>query len=120
MEAEIGVMPPQAEACQGVPAPSSSRERHKGCSLEASEGTSSVNTLSSDFPPPELWGDKCRSKPPRLRHFVTAALGFDTSRLSFPFQAFSAPVLPRSDCLERQVRRGEGTCYRGSGVGSGR
>lgn len=95
MEAEIGVMPPQAEACQGVPAPSSSWERHKGCSLEASEGTSSVNTLSSDFPPPELWGDKCRSKPPRLRHFVTAALGFDTSRLCSPLPGILSPCPPQ-------------------------
>lgn len=68
-----------------------------------------MDTLSSDFPPPELWGSKCRFKPPRLWRFVTAALGSTRAASAPPFRAPSAPVLPRSDCLERQVRHGEGT-----------
>lgn len=103
------MQPPRAEACEVCRHPPAAGRGTRDAPRRLRGRGSSVDTLSSDFPPSELWGSKCRFKPPRLWRFVTAALGSTRAASAPPFQAPSAPVLPRSDCLERQVRHGEGT-----------
>lgn len=103
------MQPPRAEACEVCRHPPAAERGTRDAPRRLRGRGSSVDTLSSDFPPSELWGSKCRFKPPRLWRFVTAALGSTRAASAPPFQAPSAPVLPRSDCLERQVRHGEGT-----------